>query len=522
MSYDKNPKTVFGNRIFQGVYPEDIKINISSKNFIEVNEGEVIYQAGDDSDSLYLLLKGQVKIKVYGSSGSTSLIKKFDDDFFGEMELLENTPRTSTAIAIEKSLLYFISGNELQEFTKNEFIRANLLSPTSAISPANHKPKDDFDEQISSNGWSNTNADEFKDIFNEDIWENNEEENYSSEDIEEIDYDKTKLSGGLNQTRYSLQDIPADESDPLSVMKETKDTIDNGSDSILDRIKEEINQGIPESQEKREANSIDSKDEINFTPSISEESKLDDKEQMPPKIISDETSSVGSNLMQQEQTDQSSDNEYHEVIKKVIESIYDEVKNPSELIIKYADFLLQKSASPFANIALQKIIDQSNNIIASLQTHMDYFNEKLKLKAQVLYATHVLNDILRLLAGYAEFRKVKLFRKYEADASILLDKNLFYQACLQIIKFLCENISAKGNIFITVCRTKETIVIKFKSSGPKLPDEMLKYLFEYFMLNKTPGLLFAKKIIAEHGGTISAENSIEAGPEIKVLLPIVT
>jgi signal transduction histidine kinase len=521
MSNDKNPKTVFGNRIFQDVYPEDVKINISSKNFIEVNEGEIIYQTGDNSDSLYLLLKGQVKIKVYGSIGGTSLIKKFADDFFGEIELLENTPRKSTAIAVEKSLLYFISGNELQEFTKNKIICTNLFGQTSAISPANEESKDVFDDEINNINWDTTSTDEFKDIFDEDILDNSVEGNYPSEDIEEIDYDKTDLSGSLNLTKNSFQDIPVDESEPLSDMGETKDTIDNGGDSILDRIKEEIKDRIPELEEKQEEDITDSKEEIYSASSISAESKLDDKEQIPPEIISDETSSVGSNVTQQEQAEQLSDNEYHEVIKKVVESIYDEVKNPTELIKKYADFLLQKSASPFANIALQKIIDQSNNIIASLHTHVDYFNEKIKLKAQVLYVTHVLNDILRLLAGYTEFRKVKLFRKYEADASILLDKNLFYQACLQIIKFLCENISAEGNIFVTVSRTKETIIIKFKSSGPKLPDEMLKNLFEYFMINKTPGLLFAKKIIAEHEGAISAENSIEAGPEIKVLLPIV-
>ena len=33
-------------------------------------------------------------------------LNKFDNDFFGESELLEKTPRKSTAMAIEKSLLY--------------------------------------------------------------------------------------------------------------------------------------------------------------------------------------------------------------------------------------------------------------------------------------------------------------------------------------------------------------------------------------------------------------------------------
>ena len=556
MSYDKNPKTVLGNRIFQNVYPQDIKINVNSKNFIEVNEGEIIYQLGDNSDSLYLLLKGQVKIKVYDGVGGTSLIKKFADDFFGENELLEKTSRKSTAIAVEKSLVYFIGGNELSELTKNKTIRAKLFNSTSAIRSANQKSfnklenvnelnineynsidasndksssslasssnKDDFDEGNNNLSWNTSNTDEFKDIFDDkDLLDNNEVDDYSFHDAAEIVYEKVDLSGKLDQPENSLQNIHADESELLFDTKETKNTNDNSKDLIRDRVKEEIKENIAESKDKQEADSVGSEEDINSTPSISEESKLDDKEQILPENISEETSSVESNMAPQEDQEQLSNRDYHEITKAVIESIYDEIKTPTELIKKYADLLLQKSSSAVANKALQKIIDQSNNIINSLQMHADYFSERMQLKTQVLYATNVLNDILHLLAGYTEFRKVKLFRKFEADASLLIDKNLFYQACLHIIKFLCENIEGEGNIFVTVSRTKETIIIEFKSNGPKLPDELLKKVSDYFMLKETPGLVFAKKIIAEHGGTILAQNSVDAGPEIKVLLPIV-
>jgi len=556
MGYDKNPKTVLGNRIFQNVYPQDIKINVNSKNFIGVNDGEIIYQLGDNSDSLYLLLEGQVKIKVYDGVGGTSLIIKFADDFFGENELLEKTSRKSTAIAVEKSLVYFIGGNELSELTKNKTIRAKLFNSTSVIRSANQKSfdklenvnelnineynsidtsndksssslasssnKDDFDEGYNNVSWNTSNIDEFKDICNDkDLFDNNEVDNYSFDDETEIVYEKVDLSGKLDQPENSLQNIHADESELLFDTKETKNTNDNSKDLIRDRVKEEIKENIAESKDKQEADRVGAEEDINSTLSISEESKLDDKEQILPENISEETLSVESNMAPQEDQEQLSNRDYHEITKAVIESIYDEIKTPTELIKKYADLLLQKSSSAVANKALQKIIDQSNNIINSLQMHADYFSERMQLKTQVLYATNVLNDILHLLAGYTEFRKVKLFRKFEADASLLIDKNLFYQACLHIIKFLCENIEGEGNIFVTVSRTKETIIIEFKSNGPKLPDELLKKVSDYFMLKETPGLVFAKRITAEHGGTILAQNSIDAGPEIKVLLPIV-
>src|SRR3972149_4901122 len=402
MSYDKNPKTVLGNRIFQNVYPQDIKINVYSKNFIEVNEGEIIYQLGDNSDSLYLLLKGQVKIKVYDGVGGTSLIKKFADDFFGENELLEKTSRKSTAIAVEKSLVYFIGGNELSELTKNKTIRAKLFNSTSAIRSANQKSFnklenvnelnineynsiDASNDKSSSSLASSSNKDDFKDIFDDkDLLDNNEVDDYSFHDAAEIVYEKVDLSGKLDQPENSLQNIHADESELLFDTKETKNTNDNSKDLIRDRVKEEIKENIAESKDKQEADSVGSEGDIKSTSSISEESKLDDKEQILPENISEETLSVESNMAPQEDQEQLSNRDYHEITKAVIESIYDEIKTPTELIKKYADLLLQKSSSAVANKALQKIIDQSNNIINSLQMHADYFSERMQLEQQML------------------------------------------------------------------------------------------------------------------------------------------
>src|SRR3989304_3330927 len=216
MSYDKNPKTVFGNRIFQNVYPQDIKINVNSKNFIEVSKGEIIYQLGDNSDSLYLLLMGQVKIKVYDSVGGTSLIKKFADDFFGENELLEKTPRKSTAIAVEKSLVYFIGVNELNINEYNSIDASNDKSSSSLASSFN---KDDFNEGNNNLSWNTSNIDEFKDVCDDkNLLDNNEVDNYSFDDETEIVYEKVDLSGKLDQPENTLQNIPANESESLAGM----------------------------------------------------------------------------------------------------------------------------------------------------------------------------------------------------------------------------------------------------------------------------------------------------------------
>src|SRR3989339_796477 len=519
MSFDKNSQNIQGNRLFRDVSSKDIKINVSSNNFVEVKEGEIIYQVGDNSDFLYLLIKGQIKIKIYESIGAPPLLKIFDNDFFGEYELLEKTPRKSVAMAVEKSLIYVINEKELKELAKNKTILANLFNLTSAIGTISKKLF--YEIEVS----SEFNNDEYNSIetpqgrTSSSITSSLKLDDF--DDDAEINYDKVNLSDTIDQTENSLESFQPDDSELLFSTKETLNKIENGDDSILDQIKKEIKGSAAELIDKHEAEIIDSTQGIDSNPVISEKNKLDDKEQIPTENLPAETTSVELNVAQQEYTEQRSSKEYYEIVKKVIRSINDEIKTPMELIVKYTDLLMRKSLSAEANKVLQKIIDQSNIILDSLQIHADYFNRKINLKTQVFYATNILNDILHLLAGYTEFRKVKLFRKFEADASVLLDKNLFYQAGLHIVKFLCENITGEGSIYVTTNRTKETIIIEFKSNGPKLQDEVLKKISGDFISIENLGLCFAKRIIAEHNGTLIAQNSANSGPEIKVILPIV-
>jgi nitrogen-specific signal transduction histidine kinase len=541
MYFDKNPQNIYGNRLFENVHPDDIKINIQSNKFLEIDEGEIIYQVGEKSDSFYLLIKGQIKINFYESSSDSTSLSKFDNDFFGEYEILEKIPRKSTAMAAEKSLLYKLSSNELEDVCKIKIIYANLTNPDSSNAGINSQPQDNLEESdelkidefeglgaiaqksLSSTNslmqpddeegskdnlsWNSSNIEEYKDIFNdEELLGDGEEKDFSdqvnqAEDIGEIDQ--------------------AEESEPLFDSARTFSKFKNSNDSIIDRIKGDLKNNNAIQIEKPEKEISNSTENLDTSPNNSEEGMLIDQDVVPTKNNNAEIFSEDARTPEQLNSNQLLTKEHQELTKKIAETIYDEISSPIDLIKKYAHLLMHRSSSIEANSILQKIIDQSNYIINSIRAHTTYLDEKLELNTQILQASTVLDDILHLLAGYAEFRNVKLYRKFEADASIMVDKNLMYQACLQIIKFLCENITKEGSIFVTVNRTKDIIFVEFKSNGNKIPDELLEKIFETFPFKDTAGLRLAKRIISEHNGSIIANNSSDMGPEIKVFLPIV-
>jgi CRP-like cAMP-binding protein len=73
----------------------------------EYGEGAVILAQADRGDALYVLVRGKVKVVLYGESGREIILSIFKSpgDFFGEMSLLDDEPRSASVIAAEPSRL---------------------------------------------------------------------------------------------------------------------------------------------------------------------------------------------------------------------------------------------------------------------------------------------------------------------------------------------------------------------------------------------------------------------------------
>lgn len=115
---NKNPDSVKSNKLFAGIEPEQLSISVHQKDFMEVNEGDIIFQSGDKSDNLHLLVEGEVKIKVTNAPNFHIVYRKEKNEFFGEREIFEKVNRHSSAVANINSLLYLISQDNLKTLIK--------------------------------------------------------------------------------------------------------------------------------------------------------------------------------------------------------------------------------------------------------------------------------------------------------------------------------------------------------------------------------------------------------------------
>src|ERR1035437_2386215 len=127
MFQNKNLSAIRNNALFKGVSDTNLNFNFNPKDFIDIGEGEIIYQSGDLSDYLYLVIEGEIKLKIPGGLSSPFILRKSNNDFFGEKEVQENSVRKSSAVAEKNTLIYIIRKTDLNSMVqRSKELRYNL------------------------------------------------------------------------------------------------------------------------------------------------------------------------------------------------------------------------------------------------------------------------------------------------------------------------------------------------------------------------------------------------------------
>lgn len=67
--------------------------------------GEVIFDQGEEAQALYIVLSGKVLIGLPNATGVRPIAELGPGQFFGDMALLDNSPRSAQARAAEDCLL---------------------------------------------------------------------------------------------------------------------------------------------------------------------------------------------------------------------------------------------------------------------------------------------------------------------------------------------------------------------------------------------------------------------------------
>ncbi len=103
-------------RIFEGITPEGLRRLLRRTRVERRAAGDVLFEEGDPGDALYVVLDGEVRIsRQVPGMGEEALAILGPGESFGEMALVDASPRSADAIVHRRARLLVLAARDLEE-----------------------------------------------------------------------------------------------------------------------------------------------------------------------------------------------------------------------------------------------------------------------------------------------------------------------------------------------------------------------------------------------------------------------
>lgn len=104
-------------RLFNGLTPEDLIAIDALLQERRFKKGTVVFEQGDDGDALYIIESGRVKASIQDEQDKEKILGVFGEgDYFGEMALLSDQPRSATMTVVGDAELLVLPKDAFERF----------------------------------------------------------------------------------------------------------------------------------------------------------------------------------------------------------------------------------------------------------------------------------------------------------------------------------------------------------------------------------------------------------------------
>jgi CRP-like cAMP-binding protein len=97
--------------VFKGLAPGQIELIADSSSLVTLSKGETLFSEGDEGENFFILFSGKVRLFIERDEQEITTAVLFPGDYFGEEALLENRPRSVTAVALKPTQVISLSND---------------------------------------------------------------------------------------------------------------------------------------------------------------------------------------------------------------------------------------------------------------------------------------------------------------------------------------------------------------------------------------------------------------------------
>ncbi len=211
---------------------------------------------------------------------------------------------------------------------------------------------------------------------------------------------------------------------------------------------------------------------------------------------------------------------------KMANFLLQDIKKPIMVSKRYAEHLKSKMLDEDVSRVVDMLLDQLNHIADLVQSTSSYSEGQIVLRSMLCKLNETLDDYISRVDAILRASNCQIAKEFDNEINVKISPKQMYQCFQHIIKNACDAMPDGGTVYLSTKIEKDFVHIIVKDNGLGIPDSLHEKIFEPFMSHGKKegtglGLSITKKIIEEHGGTISVQSEMGEGATFTISLPIV-
>lgn len=209
----------------------------------------------------------------------------------------------------------------------------------------------------------------------------------------------------------------------------------------------------------------------------------------------------------------------------LISGLAHEIGTPMGVIRGHAEALGGAVEGERATWRLNMILEQIDRITGIIHALLNMARPRESLHIAVNLGD-ILEATLAFLTEKLKRRRVTVAKVFERVPEINADPEKLQQVFLNLLLNAIDAMPEGGVLSITIERDGAVVVVRIADSGTGISSEQLARIFEPFYTTKPAGrgsglgLVVAKGIVEEHGGSIDVNSEAGGGAEFSIRFPV--
>jgi signal transduction histidine kinase len=214
-------------------------------------------------------------------------------------------------------------------------------------------------------------------------------------------------------------------------------------------------------------------------------------------------------------------------IGRMASSVSHDLRHSLAAIMANAEFLCESNLTPgqreelYAEIRIA--VNQMTELIESL---LEFSRTRESLRPSFGDVRSAIDRAVQGVKAHPEFQRIRFRITGEGSTEGWFDFKKLERALLNLLLNACEVVpSQAGKIDIGLRRTSESLEIRIADNGPGVAEAIRDRLFEPFVSHGKEngtgmGLTVVQKILQDHGGEVTLEQTSSSGTTFRIKLPL--